>query len=895
MKAAPPTIANPESQRLQETAQRRRHWQHWGPYLAERQWATVREDYSPNGDCWNYFPHDHARSRAYRWGEDGLLGFTDTKCRLCLSLALWNEEDEILKERLFGLTNHEGNHGEDVKEQYFYLYSTPTHSYVEHLYKYPQTAFPYTALVSENGSRTAADPEYELHDTGIFQQDRYMDVKVEYAKAGPNDILIRYIITNRGPKPAPLHVIPQIWFRNSWTWQCTHEGCSVKPMVRLQKERTLALDHESLGRYFLVWQEDDAFLEALFTENVTNDQRILGAKTNRSKYVKDAFHRHIVDGELCVVNPRQTGTKAGLHHRYLLAPGESRVLRMRLYSEDEAPGDGQWFEQFDSLVVQRRTEGENFYGDLLSPKLSAEERNVVIQAYAGLLSSKQFYHYVVSDWLQGDPVISQPPPERLTGRNAQWQHLYSRDIISMPDKWEYPWFAAWDLAFHMVPMAQVDPAYAKYQLGIFLREWYMHPNGQIPAYEFHFDDVNPPVHAWAARRVYEKEKERGIPDRNFLTSVFQKLLLNFTWWVNRKDDEGKNVFAGGFLGMDNISVFDRSGNLPFGGRLQQADGTAWMGFFCSNMLQMALELAWDGGRLAVAYEDMASKFFEHFVQIVDAINTHGGTGLWDEFDGFYYDQVLLDHEVIPIKVRSLVGLLPLIAVSIIDEEKIEHLPGFRKRFEWFLKNRKDLARYIIHSHTGKKQWLISAVPFQRLQRILERLLDPEEFLSPFGIRSLSKYHEANPYSVNIKGQEQSVAYVPGESSTLSFGGNSNWRGPIWFPVNHLLIEALRTYDRFYGPMLEIRHPGSLQAGVTLDAAAQDIVQRLTRLFRMGPNGRPAHGGKNFFKDDPHWKDLVLFYEYFHAETGRGLGASHQTGWTALVALYFDEIAKKRPD
>lgn len=882
-----------EKQKLHENSTRKQHWLRWGPYLAERQWATVREDYSANGDCWNYFPHDHSRSRAYRWGEDGLLGFTDSQCRLCVSLALWNERDSILKERLFGLTNPEGNHGEDVKEQYFYLFSSPSHSYVKQLYKYPHAKFPYSKLVSENKKRTTEDREYELVDTGVFDQERYMDVVAEYAKEGPNDLLIQYTVTNRGPDAAPVHVVPQIWFRNNWTWQCTHEGCSVKPTIRKVDDHHLLLDQESLGKFHLVWEEDSSqFQEALFTENVTNDRRILGTKTNRSRYVKDAFHRHIVNGEDDVVNPDEKGTKAGLHFKFILAPGESQKVRLRLFSEDETPNRPP-FHKFDQIIKTCACEGEAFYDGILSPNLTQDERNVVVQSYAGLLCSKQFYHYVVEDWLQGDPAIGKPPPERRQGRNKNWQHLYSRDIISMPDKWEYPWFAAWDLAFHMVPMAKVDPGFAKNQLSVFLREWYMHPNGQLPAYEFHLDDVNPPVHAWAARRVYEIEKESDKPDRNFLTSVFQKLLLNFTWWVNRKDDEGNNIFSGGFLGLDNISLFDRSSDVPMGGRLQQADGTAWMGFYCSNMMQMALELARDGDRHAIAYEDMASKFFEHFVQIVDAINTHGGTGLWDEIDGFYYDQVLLDHEVLPIKSRSLVGLLPLIAVTVIDEDQLDKLPGFRKRFEWFLKHRKDLARYIIHSRTDKKRWLISAVPFQRLQRILIRLLDPNEFLSPFGIRSLSKYHEQHPFSVDVKGHQQSVPFVPGESTTLSFGGNSNWRGPIWFPVNHLLVESLRTYHKFYGSMLEVRAPGSEQTGVTLDVAATDIVKRLTKLFRTGPAGRPAHGSDVQFKDDPAWKDLVLFYEYFHSETGRGLGASHQTGWTALVALYFDELANSR--
>ncbi len=636
------------------------------------------------------------------------------------------------------------------------------------------------------------------------------------------------------------------------------------------------------------------FREVLFTENVTNDRRVFGAKVNREPYVKDAFHRHVIDGEADVVNPLQEGTKAALHHVCHLELGESVTLRLRLVKREEQPAPNEAFEEANACFELRQAECDRFYNGVVEGNLTPEEREIVMQAYAGLLCSKQFYHYVVEDWLKGEPAIQTSASDRDASRNAQWKHLYSRDIISMPDKWEYPWFAAWDLAFHLVPMAKVDPGFAKHQLILFLREWYMHPNGQIPAYEFKFDDVNPPVHAWAARRVYEVGKDKGEPDRDFLTSVFQKLLLNFTWWVNRKDDEGNSIFSGGFLGLDNISVFDRSSDIPLGGRLQQADGTAWMGFFCSNMLQMALALATDGEKLAVAYEDMASKFFEHFVQIVDAMNTHGGTGLWDEFDGFYYDQVLLDHEVKPIKLRSLVGLLPLIAVSIVDEEQLEHLPGFRRRFEWFLKNRRDLARYIVSSRTGKKQWLISTVPFQRLQRVLSRLIDPHEFLSPYGIRSLSKFHESEPYSFSIKGQDQVVHYVPGESKSLTFGGNSNWRGPIWFPANHLLIEALRTYHRFYGRRLVVQDPETGAGEVTLDAVAALIVRRLTNLFRMRPDGRPVNGGAAHYREDPHWKDLVLFHEYFHAETGRGLGASHQTGWTSLTALYFDEVARERP-
>lgn len=878
-----------EKRRLIETEQRAAHWRRWGPYLSERQWATVREDYSPHGDCWNYFPHDQARSRTYRWGEDGLLGFTDRQCRLCINPALWNGRDHILKERLFGLTNPEGNHGEDVKEQYFYLFSTPTHSYVKQLYKYPQAKFPYTDLVHTNRERTTQEREYEILDTGVFDEDRYFDVLAEHAKVSPNDILIRFTATNRGPEPAPLDIIVQCWFRNNWTWKCTHEGCGTKPRIQLDGKYRLRIDHETLGLFFLEWEASTAFREALFTENETNDVRILGTKKNRSDHVKDAFHEYVVNGRKEAVNPAQTGTKAGLHHRYLLAPGQSCVLRLRLYHQEHEPKNPP-FVGFDELISQREREGIDFYRSIIPPEASEDERNIITQSYAGLLCSKQFYHYVVEDWLKGDETISTPPAERLTGRNSNWKHLYVRAIISMPDKWEYPWFAAWDVAFHMVPMARIDPDFAKSQLAMFLREWFMHPNGQLPAYEFCFDDVNPPVHAWAARRVYEMEKATGTRDRNFLTSVFQKLLLNFNWWVNRKDAEGHGIFSGGFLGLDNISIFDRSSDVPFGGRLQQADGTGWMGFYCSNMLQIALELARDGERLAVAYEDMASKFFEHFVQIVDAMNTHGGTGLWDEFDGFYYDQVLLDHEVIPIKTRSLVGLLPLTAVCIIDQEKLQTLPGFRQRFEWFLDHRRDLSHYIVPSRVGPRRWLLSAVPLQRLQRMLAHLLDPEEFLAPYGIRSLSKYHAERPFTLHARGEELSIHYNPDESNTLHFGGNSNWRGPVWIPMNHLLIEALHTYHRFYGDFLEVIPTSAATRPVTLEAAARDITQRLANLFRMGKHGRPCHGGDPRFTNDPHWRDLVLFYEYFNADTGRGLGASHQTGWTALAALYLEELA-----
>ena len=886
-----------EAQRLAEDAVRQKNWKRWGPYLSERQWATVREDYSEMGTCWEYLPHDHARRRAYRWGEDGLLGITDRECRLCFALALWNGQDPFLKERLFGLTGNEGNHGEDVKEQYFYLDSTPTHSYMKGLYKYPQAEFPYARLVEENRRRGKGESEFELVDTGVFDDNRYFDVFAEYAKQSPDDVLIRLTVHNRGPEPATLHLLPTLWFRNTWSWGCAHEGCGLRPRLRAEKQQDgarISGTHETLGSFTLAVgpAPDGRPPSLLFTENESNGRKLWGVG-DEAGFVKDAFHEYVVLGRRDAVNPAGAGSKAAAHYVLTIPAGGSQAVCLRLFSEADSPiaplGAG-----FDKVVATRLKEADEFFTALSPGKLSREQRSVVRQGYAGLLWSKQFYHFVVDDWLKGDPGMPPPPPGRQTGRNHAWGHLYSRDILSMPDKWEYPWFAAWDLAFHMVPLARVDPAFAKEQLKLLLREWYMHPNGQIPAYEFAFGDVNPPVHAWAAWRVYKIAAQAGQRDRDFLESVFQKLLLNFTWWVNRKDAHGKNLFAGGFLGLDNVGVFDRSKPLPTGGTLRQADGTAWMAFYCSTMLHMALELARDGGRILPAYEHMASKFFEHFVQIADAMNTVGGTGLWDEADGFYYDEIQFDHSEEPLKTRSMVGLLPLIAVEILEEESCRALPGFWKRLNWFLENRPDLSRHISYcerGHTHGRRLL--AIPSrERLERVLRYLLDENEFLSPHGVRSLSKFHERQPFEFHAGGEVHRVDYVPGESNTWLFGGNSNWRGPIWFPVNYLLIEALERYHHFYRDHLKVECPTGSGRYMDLREVARELSRRLASLFLPGNSGRrPCHGEDARWSADPHWRDLVLFHECFHGETGRGLGASHQTGWTALVLRLVEDLAK----
>jgi hypothetical protein len=885
-----------ESTRLAEDAARQKNWKRWGPYLGERQWATVREDYSEWGNCWDYFPHDHARSRAYRWGEDGLLGITDRECRLCFALALWNGKDPILKERLFGLTGPEGNHGEDVKEQYFYLDSTPTHSYLKALYKYPQAGFPYARLVEESRRRGKDEPEFEITDTGVFEGNRYFDVFAEYAKSSPDDILIRITVHNRGPEGATLHLLPTLWYRNTWSWGCTHEGCTLRPRLRAEKVGSrITGTHESLGTFTLAVGAgpDSKQPPLLFTENESNTRRLWSAG-DEGAFAKDAFDEYIVHGREQAVNSKNVGTKAAAHYVLTIPAGQSQAVRLRLFGEREAP-EQPLGPDFETVFHTRVKEADEYYASTIPAKLTEPERGVVRQGYAGLLWSKQFYHYIVEDWLRGDPGEPAPPPGRKQGRNHEWTHLYSRDVISMPDKWEYPWFAAWDLAFHMIPFARVDPKFAKEQILLFVREWYMHPNGQIPAYEFAFGDVNPPVHAWAAWRVYKISGRPGGRDRDFLESVFQKLLLNFTWWVNRKDAHGRNLFSGGFLGLDNIGVFDRSKPLPTGGTLQQADGTAWMAFYCATMLGMALELAHGGGKVHPAYEDMASKFLEHFVQIADAMNTLGGTGLWNEQDGFYYDQIRFDHNSVPLRTRSMVGLLPLIAVEVLDEALVRSLPGFMKRLVWFLKHRKDLSRHISICESGHGKHMLLAIPNRaRLERVLRYMLDESEFLSPYGLRSVSKFHQQNPFELNAGGEVHRVAYEPGESRTGLFGGNSNWRGPIWFPVNYLLTEALERYHHYYGDEFQIECPTGSGRPMNLRAVAHELSRRLSGIFLPDDKARrPCHGEDPRWAADPHWRDLVLFNEYFHAETGKGLGANHQTGWTALVIRAIEDLAYGR--
>ncbi len=913
--AKPPLPAGPvrsggrtvEQSRLDEDDRREQNWKRWGPYLAERQWGTVREDYSRDSESWTYFTHEHARRRAYRWGEDGLLGITDRECRLCVSLALWNEKDPFLKERLFGLTGPEGNHGEDVKECYFYIDATPTHSWLRALYKYPQAAFPYERLRAENQRRGRNEPEFELLDTGVFDDNRYFDVFAEYAKAGPDDICIRITVANRGPDPARLHLLPTLWFRNTWSWGCRHEGCELKPKLRQVADGRVQCDHVTLGRFFLEVEPGTEGAPALlFTENETNAKELFAAE-NASPYVKDAFHDHIVDGRDDAVNPAHTGTKCAAHHAMTLAPGEERVFRLRLHGDKVQPAEA-FGKNFAEVMQARSREADEFHAALLgganrfetqvpfTPVVKArpgasvmdgdEARRVARQAYAGLLWSKQFYHYVVKDWLEGDPDQPAPPPERRTGRNSDWPQVFARDVISMPDKWEYPWFAAWDLAFHMIPFARVDPQFAKDQLNLLLREWYMHPNGQIPAYEWNFSDVNPPVHAWACWRVYKMTGVRGARDRTWLVRVFQKLLLNFTWWVNRKDPGGRHLFSGGFLGLDNIGVFDRSKPLPTGGSLEQADGTAWMAFYCGTMLSIALELA-EGDP---AYEDIASKFFEHFVAIADAMNHLGGSGLWHEEDGFYYDQLLIDERASPLRLRSMVGIIPLFAVELIDEGRMARLPGFAKRTRWFLKNRGDLAAQISYlEHRGCGRYLLAIPSRERLERVLRYVLDEGEFLSAHGVRSLSRVYRDQPFVLRAHGGEWRVDYVPGESDSGLFGGNSNWRGPVWFPLNYLLIEALERYHHFYGDSFTLEFPTGSGRRLNLAQIAQELSRRLSTLFL--PNGggrRPAMGMESRFVNDPHWRDLLWFHEYFHGETGEGLGASHQTGWTALVTRLIEK-------
>jgi hypothetical protein len=892
--SAPP-LSDPaaERRRLVEQHEQAVPWWRWGPYLSERQWGTVREDYSPDGSAWDAFPHEHARSRAYRWGEDGLLGISDNHARLCFALALWNEHDPILKERLFGLTGPEGNHGEDVKEYYFYLDSTPTHSYLRALYRYPQRAFPYADLVEENRRRGKDQPEYELVDTGIFAEDRYFDVQVEYAKAGPTDLVVRITATNHGPQAAPLHVLPTLWFRNTWAWQRDDPDPgglrgATRPELRRVGEGLIRADHATLGTYWLACQGAS---KLLFTDNETNARRLWGAP-NGSAYVKDGINDAVVHGVSGATNPEGVGTKAAVQYALTIAPGATETILLRL--SDQPPSDP--FADAEQVLAVRAAEADGFYGSQFgAPAMTEDARLVQRQALAGLLWSKQFYYYEVEEWLAGDPAGPPPPARRKHGRNSEWKHLHNADVISMPDKWEYPWYAAWDLAFHCIPLALVDPDFAKRQLILMLREWYMHPNGQIPAYEWAFGDVNPPVHAWAAWRVYKIDKRiTGQADRRFLERVFHKLLLNFTWWVNRKDAEGHNVFQGGFLGLDNIGVFDRSAPLPTGGHLGQADGTAWMGFFCLNMLAIALELARDNP----TYEDVASKFFEHFLYIAEALNNLGGMGvpLWDDEDEFFYDVLHCpDGGFQRLQVRSLVGLMPLLAVETIEPDLLERLPNFKRRMDWFLNHRPDLASLVSRWQEpglGERR-LLALVRGHRMKRLLKRMLDPEEFLSDYGIRAISRDHLEHPYRLELGGATYEVRYEPGESSTGLFGGNSNWRGPIWFPINFLLVEAIQKFHHYYGDDFLVECPTGSGQKLTLWQIAAEISRRLESIFLRGSDGRrPVFGRVELFQSDPRWRDLVPFHEYFHGDSGRGVGASHQTGWTALVAKLLEQTATR---
>ena len=872
-----------EELRLQEDRERKLNWKRWGPYLSERQWGTVREDYSPDGTAWDAFPHDQARSRAYRWGEDGLGGISDKHQFICFALALWNGRDPILKERLFGLTGSEGNHGEDVKEYYFYLDSTPTHSYMKYLYKYPQSEFPYARLVEENRRRGRDALEFELINTGVFDADRYFDVFVEYAKASPDDILIRIEAINRGPEAAELHLLPTLWFRNTWSWNPESERPWLRRGEPIEGIIPVELHHPYYGNRWLYCRGN---AELLFTENETNNQRLFGAE-NASSHVKDGVNGYIIHGAKEAVNAGGFGTKVAAYYRLKIGAGQNVVVKLQLTDKEMASAATRPFgASFDLTLAERRKEADEFYATVTPPSLTADAKNVMRQALGGMLWSKQFYHYVVKQWLEGDPGNPPPPSERRSGRNHEWGHMHNGDVISMPDKWEYPWYAAWDLAFHCIPLALVDPDFAKEQLTLMLREWYMHPNGQIPAYEWNFGDVNPPVHAWAAWRVYKVEKkQRGKGDREFLQRVFHKLLLNFTWWVNRKDASGMNIFQGGFLGLDNIGVFDRSAPLPSGGYLEQSDGTSWMAMYTLNLLAIALELSKEDR----AYEDVASKFWEHFIHIAHAISHRGqnGTGLWNEEDGFFYDVLRLpDGNYLPMKIRSMVGLIPLFAVGTLEPELLERLPGFKRRLEWFIDNRPDLIGNVACMRTpgmGERR-LLSIATQDQLRRILKYMLDEREFLSPYGIRALSQVHRHHPYQLSVNGMDHRVDYEPGESSTGLFGGNSNWRGPIWFPVNFLLIESLQKFHYYLGDSFKVECPTGSDKMMTLWEVAGEISRRLMRIFlRDSDQRRPVFGATDKFQNDPHWRDLIPFHEYFHGDNGAGIGASHQTGWTGLVA------------
>ncbi|PJJ60853.1 MGH1-like glycoside hydrolase domain-containing protein [Hymenobacter chitinivorans] len=864
-----------EQLRLAEHNARTAAWKKFGPYLTERQWGTVREDYSADGNAWDYISHEMARSKAYRWGEEGIGGISDDQQLLCFAVGLWNGQDRILKERLYGLTNGQGNHGEDVKELYYYLDSTPTHSYMKMLYKYPQQKFPYVKLVKENAKRSRQQPEYELLDTGIFQKNRYFDVFIEYAKAGPDDVLVQLTVHNRGPKPAPLTVLPQLWFRNTWSWGYD----PARPVLRETAPGTVEAEHPLLGRYHLYCDQAPALL---FCENETNGARLYDLPAE-GRHFKDGINDYVVDGDAAAINTEQQGTKVAARYELLVEPGQSATVRLRLSQAVHAAP----FADFAALFAARQREADEFY-DCIQEALPPDPdvRNVQRQAFAGMLWSKQFYYYDVTQWLDGDPAVLTPPVERDKGRNHRWRHLHNADIISMPDKWEYPWYAAWDLAFHCIPLAMVDAGFAKDQLRLLTKDWYMHPNGQLPAYEWNLSDVNPPVHAWATWRVYKMDKklQGGHGDRAFLEAVFHKLALNFTWWVNRKDKSERNIFEGGFLGLDNIGVFDRSAPLPTGGFIEQSDGTSWMAMFALNMMRMALELA----ETNPVYQELAGKFFEHFLYIADAM-TRGGDGLfnlWDDEDGFYYDVLHTpDEERTKLKVRSIVGLIPLFAVEVIDEALLRKMPEFTARATWLLENRPHLAKLVSRwEEPGKgARHLLGLLRRSRLKQLLGRMLDETEFLSEFGIRAMSRHHLEHPYVFSTEEADFSVGYVPGEAETSMFGGNSNWRGPIWFPINYLIIESLQRFHFYYDSKFKVEYPTGSGRFLDLQQVAAALAGRLTRLLLRDEQGRrPAFGPDEKLQTDPHFRDYLLFHEYFHGDNGRGMGANHQTGWTGLI-------------
>ncbi|MEM9888324.1 MAG: glucosidase [Bacteroidota bacterium] len=878
----PPIQPNPETQRLTEHYKREKNWMKWGPYLSERQWGTVREDYSAKGKVWSYFTHDHARSRTYRWGEDGIAGICDRYCRICFAVAMWNGKDPIIKERLFGLTGKEGNHGEDVKELYYYLDSTPTHSYMKHLYKYPQSAFPYGDLLAENRKRGYGEEEYEILDTGVFEDHRYFDVFTEYAKGSEEDILVKISVYNRAKEKANLTMLPTLWLRNLWSFGLMKE----KPNIELQEEGTdfsvVKINHSETGDYQLYFETPARYL---FTDNESNKERLFGTK-NASPFVKDAINDAVVEKNYEVVERRSEGTKFSPLYELEIAGGQSAEIRLRLSKTadlEEPLGSS-----FDQIFEQRLKEADQFYAPFCTKKTNDDLKNIQRQAYAGMLWTKQYYHYDVNRWLEGDPDQPAPPEARKNGRNHKWTNLVNEDIISMPDKWEYPWYAAWDSAFHCIPLAHLDVGFAKKQLLLFLKEWYLSPKGQLPAYEWKFEDVNPPVHAWACLEVYRiEQKVAGVSDVDFLKRAFHKLLINFTWWVNRKDHNDNNVFEGGFLGMDNIGVFDRSMDIPNGGSLEQADGTSWMAMYCLNMLDMALEIS----QQDATYEDIATKFLEHFVYIAQSLNSISKDfpGAWDEEEGFFYDILVLNQEFIPLKIRSLVGLTTLFASLLLEKERLDKVPKFTRRLKWFINYRREHENFLVIEELEEgEDLLLSLIPKERLGRLLQALLDEKEFFSPGGIRSLSKAHKT-PYHINIKGQQFGLQYEPGVSRNGLFGGNSNWRGPIWFPMNYLLIQSLREYDSYYGERLKVECPTGSGRYICLSEVAKNIAMRLISLFTQdGQRERAVNGHYDIYKNDPHFQELILFYEYFNGDTGEGLGAAHQTGWTGLVAeLIYD--------